>query len=333
MRAVASLLVALSIVLAGCALFSSEAQIPDHIVVQASDAFVIDRWNPNSSGVVEAEGSATIDVVSSTATGTVTGSVTLEGKTTTFEWIEFHGDEGKPSHANGINQDFQEHGATGNGHNRSPELHAVTSGWGTANLTFDGEPLFNPLTGRAPFPAHFMVTDTGVRHDESRELRLVNGSLYRPDNASDGQNYPGDNEVHVIFDTGPPRRSDNRVGDGGTLTPAEPTASIGTTVGHGTATVNATVAVSSAQQASSLGEVNVSLVGSNTTYREETLGGPQSQANNVSWTLDGTAKRGEIRLELSTDATADWTAELFVDEPERVFLHFLYETASWSDGG
>lgn len=333
MRPLAAVAVAASVALAGCALFASEPAIPDHIVVQASDAWWINGWSYNHTGAHQAEGSATIDVVASEGTGTVTGEIVHNGSTTSFEWIAFEGDPDSPSQDNGINQDFQEHGATGNGHDLVPELHAVTSGWGTANLSVDGEPLMNPFTGERAIPAHFMVTDTGIRDDGTRQVRLRDGSLYRPENASEGMNHPGDHEVHFIFDTGPAEHDNSHTEMGGTLTPSDPEASFSKEAGYVTSMVRAEVTVSSQRQAPSVGEVDITLSGTNRTYREGTLGGPQGAGNLTWWVTDGLDRPGEnLTLTLSSDGTADWEASLTVYEPDRLFLHLLYEEATWSAG-
>lgn len=332
MRTVATVLVAATVLLAGCTLFASDVGIPDHIVVHASDAFWIDGWGYDAANVTEAEGSMTIDVVASAGTGTATGSITVDDTTTTFDFIEFHGADGKPSHDNGINQDFQEHGASGNGHDLIPELHAVTSGWGTVNVSVDGQPIVNPLTGEWPIPAHFMVTDTGIRDDASREVRVENGSLYRPAWAGNGTNTPGDHEVHVVIDSGEPEVGDPGAIESGTLTPVQPSASVGFQVGYVTTTIEAEVNVQSTAGNPSPGEVNVSLSGPNRTYKQATIGGPQG-ANNVSWTLEGVEEPGDFEINMTTESSASWQASVQLDPPERLFLHFLYEEATWQEGG
>lgn len=322
------------VALSGCALFVSEqeAAIPDHIVVDGSDPLLIQGWAYDGENVTAGEGSLTIDVVNSTANGTVEGTVNAADTTVEFSFEGFAGAEGKPSHANGINQDFPEHGDSGNGHNKIPKLHAVTSGWGPAKVTVDGTPVHDPVTGQPTVAGHFMVTDTGIRHDGSREIRTRGGGIYSPSDAGNGQSYEGDNEVHLVFKSTGSYPDDRSVNQSGMLTPAAPNANVSLPVKAAATKLVVQVQISSAQGAPTPAQVNATLrTPNNDTLRAADLGGT-GQTNNVTWNVSGVATPGTYQVVLNGQGGANWDVQAQLKAPKKLFLHFLFETASWRAG-
>lgn len=188
-------LLALAVGLAGCIGAQEDA---DRVVATATDAYLVPpNFAYDGQGVQAADGTLLLDVTDSTNTGSVTGQVTAAGSNYTIDFTRFLGNA---SHQDGgINNGFQEHGATGAGDASIPEIRAISAGWGLGTATVDGEPLLDPVTGDANLSMHYMITDTGVRDDGDRSIRTADGeAIYAPTNGSDGRAVPGDREVHLL---------------------------------------------------------------------------------------------------------------------------------------
>lgn len=152
----------------------------------------------NSS--LEIDVDAVLDTGTITAKGTLPDNVSFEVEATRFQGAaDFH--EG------GIVANIREHGDTGVGNTKWPEMHVLVATWGNGTFSKDGNLTKDPYTGETDWDLHLMVTDTGVRDDATGKIQNADGTgLYDP--ADPGNALVGnDMEAHLIVSStydGPP---------------------------------------------------------------------------------------------------------------------------------
>jgi hypothetical protein len=342
-----SIVVATALVLAafaGC-IGGDEEGIPNNLQAEASNPVLsFGGFAYDGEDAVSGSGSATLVIDNESGTGTLNGSLGAEGDSVNFRADTFSGDPDNPWEANGINQGITVHGDTGRAAPTLPELNLITGTWGPVQITQNGEPVPDPLTGQQTFQVHTMLTDTGVRDDSSRQILAQDGSPYNPDKAGEGQTTDGDEEfiVEIFSDPSAPVFEDATSSDSGSLDPESSTAEFPFPVKATTATFEVNASISSSDPTGALpqapAEVNVSLVDpTGTMLKAATLGpggpdDPEGQSE-VAWSIDDVSTTGNYTIQFDANGAADWEASSSVDYPEPFFLLAVYEDVTYGAAG
>lgn len=336
LRTIAFAITLVTVAAAGC-IGGDDEGIPSNIQVDASSPVVSMDFAYDGQDVVEPTGAARLVADNASGTGSLEGNLTLEGDTIAFSSQTFSGDPDKPYQGNGVAQGITVHGDTGRAAPTLPELNLLTGTWGPVTVTANGEPLPDPLTGQQTLRAHTMLTDTGIRDDDSKQILTEDGSVYSPDLAGSGQSVQGDTEfiVEIFSDPSAPVFNDATVQDDGQMTPDSSNASLPFEIKATTATAEMNVTVSPASDVlpTNPSEVDVSLVSpSGTELNATTLGGAMGE-DSVAWSLNDVPASGTYTIELQTDTAANWEAGASIDYPEPVFLLAVFEDVSFGPAG
>lgn len=326
-RTRALLLLVLSMGLAGCLGEYVGLGSTAGIGAVGEEPLFLVGWAQNGTHLRDASGDGGLAVTPENGTGSFAGEVRVKGASYAFSFEGFHGAPGKPSREDGVREDFPEHGDTGTGHPKIPRLHAVAAGWGEVQLVVDGETIRDPLTGNRTFAGHFMVTDTGIRDDETRRILTEEGDVYGPSDAGSGRSVEGDRELHVVVGSqAPAPHPPLTEAAEGELTPTGSKAVVPVRVAAPNAamTVNATVDAVAGPGSTVPARVNATLhaPGGNVA-RQAQLGGTD-QTRNLTWTLDPVARPGNYQVQLEGDGSARWNVTTVLDYREPLY-HWVYE--------
>lgn len=321
------LLLVVSIGLAGClAEHVGLGSTPGIGAVGEEPLFVV-GWAQDGTHLRQASGDGGLAVVPGNGTGSFGGEVRVDGASYAFGFEGFHGAPDQPSREDGIRAEFPEHGDTGNGHPEIPRLHAVAAGWGKVQMVVDGETIRDPLTGNRTLAGHFMLTDTGIRDDDTRRILTEDGDVYGPSEAGSGRSVEGDRELHVVAGSqaqAPHEPLENA--SEGELTPTEPHAVVPVRVAAPNAAMTVNVSVDAAAGPGSTvpARVNATLhAPAGNVPRQAQLGGT-NQTRNVSWTLDPVTRPGNYQVRLEGDGSARWNVTTTLDYREPLY-HWVYE--------
>lgn len=160
------LLVLALVFLSGC------ASSPYDFVAASAVVRVVDGYSYDGSRVRNGTGEITIELNTVGNSGRVLSHVVDQGKVYDVVFNEFGGDE--PYKDGGINQEFYEHGDTGNGSGELPKFYAYVAAWGFGTVRLNDEPQRDPSTLRERWVAHLMVSKGHVRSQ-------LNNGVYKSD--------------------------------------------------------------------------------------------------------------------------------------------------------
>lgn len=188
---------------AGC--LGGEDPNPKFVATAEGEGAAFTDWDYAAAGRQSMNGTLTIDVDEAENTGAVVTRGTVGGKNFTVRLNEFVG--GPEFQSGGIAANFDEHGDSGVGNALLPRMHLLLATWGPGQLTLDGNVTADPYTGDEEWAAHLMVTDTGVRDDETGKVLKSDGSsAYDPAAPGDAQ-IGNDREAHLVLQSSFPNAS------------------------------------------------------------------------------------------------------------------------------
>lgn len=142
-------------------------------------------------------GTLSVDTDDGSNTGTVVAEITRpDGGTYRVRWTDFHAEPAWKD--GGIASHVVEHGASGHGHRMEPRFDLCSGAWGsTTEVTLDGEPIADPVTGGTTFNAHYMLTKQAMLEEGSHAIyKSDRQTPYDPRTAEDGHVFPDRPEGH-----------------------------------------------------------------------------------------------------------------------------------------
>ncbi len=124
-----------------------------------------------------------------------TGSATIEVEGFRVAFDRFFEAPGKTFQSGGVAFDIVEHGDSGVADASVPRILAVVAAWGEANVTSDGTPFPDPVTGAPTWLAHVMASDTTVRGADGKIAAKDGARPYDPASPSDARRIEGDRQL------------------------------------------------------------------------------------------------------------------------------------------
>lgn len=186
---------------AGC--FGAKDKEPGLFDATATKPRFATSWAYDGAGVTMAEGTANVRTDEATNTGVVNLSVKVGAAAFLVKWTDFSAAADKPFQSGGIAKHLVEHGDSGVGDAAVPKVTAESAAWGEAEVTLDGKPLPDPVTGAATWLAHYMYADEGFRASDGKIYNAAKNAAYDPAKASDAST-PGTPQLLVILKSRPP---------------------------------------------------------------------------------------------------------------------------------